>query len=214
MSSLNAPYSYQFFDKKTSINADVFGRRRAARVKQIHSADCVLIDRVFKDGEWVEADAIVTTKPGVPIGVITADCAPILFYGRRDGEPVIGAAHAGWQGALKGVLENTLNLMACPVSNVVAHIGPCIAQMSYEVSDGFEDPFVKHNAGAWAFFKPGREGKLQFDLAGYCAFRLRAAGVLNITISGVDTLTHDLYYSHRGGAKPGERNLSAIMING
>lgn len=211
---MKTPYTYQFFDKNTSINADVFGRRRAARVKQIHSAHCVLIDRAFRDGEWVEADAIVTTKPDVPIGVITADCVPILLYGRRDGEPVIAAAHAGWQGALKGILENTLRLMACPSSNIVAHIGPCIAQASYEVSEGFEIPFVKHNAGAWAFFKSGREGKLQFDLAGYCAFRLRAAGVLNITFSHTDTMTDDIYYSHRAGAKPGERNLSAIMING
>lgn len=210
MSSLYPPYSYQFFDKKTSFNDVVFGVSKAVRVKQTHSADCIEVDRPFADGEWVEADGIVTRTPNLPIGIITADCAPVLLAGQG----VVGAAHAGWQGALAGILENTVRAMDCDVKTIRAYIGPCIARQSYEVSMGFEKPFLDVHDAAEKFFTPKNAEKLLFDLAGYCAFRLSLAGVSHVEIGDIDTLTNDHYHSHRGGAVSGERNLSAIMING
>ncbi len=101
----------------------------------------------------------------------------------------------------------------CDVNNIKAYIGPCISQKSYEVSLGFEKPFLDHNPESERFFRAGKtDDKLQFDLAGYCAYRLSLYGVKNIHIDGTDTLTNENYHSHRGGATSGERNLSAIMI--
>ena len=210
MSSLKLPSTYQFFDKKTALNDFVFGIACAARVKQTHSSKCVVIDEPFQDGEWVEADAIVTRTPHLPIGVITADCAPILFF--ADG--VIGAAHAGWQGAVGGVIEGAVKAMECDSKAIHACIGPCISKASYEVSKEFEKPFIDAHAEAAQFFTQKSADKLLFDLKSYCAFRLSLAGVNHVEISDIDTLTNPNYHSHRGGATSTERNLSAIMIDG
>ena len=215
MSSLKAPYQYQFFDRNTGLNDAVFNVQQCTRVKQVHSNTCIVVNEPFDDGVWVEADAMVTDKPDLPIGVITADCAPVLLKGKRaDGKIVIGAAHAGWQGALGGVLDNTVQKMACDVDTIEAFIGPCISKSSYEVSKGFEKPFVEHNPKAILFFTEKNADKLLFDLKGYCAWRLRLSGVQSIQVSDVDTLTNPQYHSHRGGANGTERNLSAIMISG
>lgn len=203
------PFTYQFFDKNTQLNDNVFGVSKTNRVKQIHSAK--VIEIIEPQRTWIEADAIITRTSNLPIGVITADCAPVLFY---SDEGVIGAIHAGWQGAVSGVLENTIEAMQCPSSSIQAFIGPCISQSSYEVSIGFEKPFLDHNAEAEKFFIGGKADKLHFDLAGYCAFQLRNAGVQKIHIDGRDTLTDPQFHSHRGGATSSERNLSAIMIKG
>lgn len=201
-------YSHQFFDKKTALNQVIFDVSSCHRVKQIHSNKVIEVS--IPQEKWIEVDAIITRVPNLPIGVITADCAPVLFYGER----VIGAAHAGWQGAVNGVLDNTVTVMNCAPESIKAYIGPCIAQKSYEVSIGFEKPFLEKHAEAERFFLSGKTGKLQFDLAGYCAFRLAICGVRQIQIDGRDTLTDPNFYSHRGGATSTERNLSAIMING
>lgn len=202
-------FNHQFFDKNTALNESVFGQSKANRVKQTHSNTVIEITK--PQTEWVEADGIITRQPNLPIGVITADCAPVLFYG--DG--VIGAAHAGWQGALSGVLDNTINMMNCDIHAIHAFIGPCISQQSYEVSLGFEIPFLQNHAEAERFFISGRTSeKLHFDLAGYCAYRLSLCGVKKIHIDGRDTLTNDNFHSHRGGADATQRNLSAVMMGG
>tara|TARA_B100001750_G_scaffold227652_1_gene221470 strand:- start:804 stop:1415 length:612 start_codon:yes stop_codon:yes gene_type:complete len=199
---------FTFFNNRKPLTEQVFDTLPTVRVKQVHSADVIKVDAPLT--EWVEADALVTRTPNLPIGVITADCAPIILMS----DNVVGAAHAGWQGAVAGVLENTVQAMKTESENIVVYIGPCIAQKSYEVSVGFETPFLDHDPLAEKFFMPGREGKLHFDLAGYCAFRLSACGVRKIHIDGRDTLTDPNFYSHRGGATAIQRNLSAVMIKG
>jgi len=201
------PFDHQFFNRETNLNDPVFDVSKANRVKQIHSAKVIEITE--PQTEWIEADGIITRTPNLPIGIITADCAPVLFYG--DG--VIGAAHAGWQGAVNGILENTITAMDCAPSSIQAFIGPCISQQSYEVSMGFEKPFIERTPMAEQFFIDGKPDKLHFDLAGYCAFRLATSGIKKIHIDGRDTLTNPDFHSHRGGANATERNLSAIMIS-
>ena len=199
-------YKHHFFNKNTALNDIIFDASKANRVKQIHSNKVIEITQPQQT--WIESDATVTRTPNLPIGIITADCAPVLFYG--DG--VIGAAHAGWQGAVKGVLENTITAMDCTPSSIQAFIGPCISQQSYEVSMGFEKPFMEQTPMAEQFFIGGKADKLHFDLAGYCAFRLATSGIKKIHIDGRDTLTNPDFHSHRGGASATERNLSATMF--
>lgn len=201
-------YQYCFFNKGTPFDNQVFDVMPAVRVKQVHSNKVVTVNAPLT--EWVEADAVVTRMQNIPIGVITADCAPVVLI--ADG--VVGVAHAGWQGALNGILENTVSEMEVAPADIVAYIGPCIAQKSYEVSEGFERPFLERDDEAERFFMAGaKDGKLQFDLSGYCAFRLSQCGVRNVKIDGTDTLTDAEYHSHRGGAGSVDRNLSAVMIN-
>jgi len=192
-------------------------------VRQTHSAICHPVQgHDWQVGEAPEGDALVTDRPGVALGMMTADCGPVLFYGEKaDGSPVIGAAHAGWGGAVGGVLEATLDGMdrlGARRADVIAVLGPCLAQASYEVSAGFEEPFIAHHAGAVAFFQPGRAAdKLMFDMPGYIAFRLRNAGLQRIAVTGQDTFAQkDDYFSHRrmtveGRSQEG-RQMSAIMI--
>jgi hypothetical protein len=190
---------------------------------QVHSPDClVIIGPVGTGEERPKADAMATDVPGVALGVLTADCGPVLFEGvKPDGRPVIGAAHAGWGGAVKGVLESTLDRMirlgAVPES-IRAAVGPCIGPASYEVSAGFEAPFLAHDPESERFFKGARkEGHMMFDLPGYIAFRLANAGVGHITITGVDTYKEETdCFSYRRATHRGEgdygRQVSAIVI--
>lgn len=160
-----------------------------------------------------EADAMVTRTPGIALGIITADCAPVLFQDAQAG--VIGAAHAGWKGAVLGVLEATIAAMerlGAERARITAVIGPCIAQASYEVRADLRDAVADPR-----FFAPGRDAAhFQFDLAGYCTARLAAAGVSGASL-GVDTLSEDArFFSHRrrtlAGGGPLGHQLSAIML--
>ena len=200
------PVIHQFFDRHTDVQSPVFDEAPATRVKQVHSDKVIRVNGPLT--EWIEADAIVTDQPNLPIGVITADCAPVLFAG----EGVIAAAHAGWRGALSGVLDNTIAEMQCDPKFIKAFIGPSITQKSYEVSIGFEEPFLDRDAEAERFFTSGAEGKLHFDLAGYCAFRLSQCEIRHVHIDGRDTLTNPDFHSYRGGVETSGRNLSAIVI--
>ncbi|HOO82901.1 MAG TPA: laccase domain-containing protein, partial [Alphaproteobacteria bacterium] len=166
--------------------------------------------------------AMVTDVSGLALGVLTADCAPVLFYGKKsDGAPVVGAAHAGWGGALKGVLDNTLAMMlelgAVPES-IRACIGPCIGQKSYEVRDDFADTFLEEDGRNEVFFTAGRcAGHLQFDLPGYCAAKLGRAGVKNVLIKDLDTyFNEEDFFSYRRATHRHEkdygRQISVIMI--
>ena len=143
---------------------------------------------------------MVTDRPGLALGIVTADCAPVLFADadRR----IVGAAHAGWRGAVAGVLEATIAAMtalgASP-DRITAAVGPCIAQASYEVGPDLRDAVLARSADDAAFFAPGQQqDRWQFDLPGYCAARLTAAGVGHVIVTGFDTLAEeDRFFSYR-----------------
>lgn len=184
--------------------------------RQVHSLDVVTVTAPFPDGERPAADALVTDRQGLMVGVVTADCAPILLADRAAG--VVGAAHAGWRGAVGGVIGNTVAAMenlGADRSRIVAVIGPCIAQGSYEVAADMRDSFP---ADAHRFFGPGvAEDRWQFDLSGYVAHRLREAGVGIVDALGRDTYAEpDTFHSYRRATHRGEptggRQISAIGI--
>ncbi len=195
--------------------------RTLLTVDQCHSADCITVEDCWAIDDAPAVDALVTDRPGIALGVMTADCAPVLLYGEKpDGTPVIAAAHAGWQGALKGVVENTVLAMeALGASYVRAAIGPCIQQASYEVDGGFVAKFLEQDSDNEHFFKAARkDGHAMFDLPGYVARRLAAAGVRHVSISAADTCADEENYfrfrraTHRGEADYG-RQVSAIVRN-
>ncbi len=175
---------------------------------QIHSADVVTINKSFT--ERPKADALVTNRANLALSVLTADCAPVLFYG--DG--VIGAAHAGWKGALYGVLDNTINAMrALGAENISACVGPCIGLQSYEVSQDFKNTVISYNKDSEQFFN----SKNHFNLPEYCKWRLKSAGVHSVTVINKDTYTNEAeFYSYRRTTHRGEsdygRQISAIML--
>ena len=185
---------------------------------QIHSAKAVVVAAPYADEARPRADALVTDRPGLLLGILTADCAPVLFADRDAG--VVAAAHAGWKGALGGVTDATLAAMetrGARRERIVAAIGPCIARASYEVDDGFLRTFAEADAANERFFADGRAGHHQFDLEAYVAHRLAAAGVTRIEALGLDTYgDEERFYSfrratHRGEADYG-RQISVIGV--
>jgi YfiH family protein len=168
-------------------------------VHQIHSPDAVVATGPWPGETRPRADAIVTRTEGIAIGVTTADCGPILFA--DPAARVIGAAHAGWKGALTGVLESTVDAMeklGADRSGMVAAIGPLIRQNSYEVGGEFVERFLDADAEHGTFFIPSkRSGHSMFDLAGFIRMRLENAGVLMIDDIGVDTYADERFYSYR-----------------
>lgn len=199
--------------------AEAFGvdRDHLVGVHQVHSPTAVFIDAPWA-GERPRADALVTTAPNLAISILTADCTPILFV---DSEAkVIGAAHAGWRGAIGGVIENTVRLMeehGAERSRIAAAIGPCIHQCSYEVGPEFEAEFVAADPNFARFFVPGAGDRLHFNLPGFCASRLEAAGVTQIETLPLDTYAESKrLHSHRRSVheKAGDygRNCSVIML--
>jgi polyphenol oxidase len=188
---------------------------------QIHSATVVTAERPWDVDTRPRADAIVTRVPGLAIAVSTADCGPVLFADAAAG--VIGAAHAGWRGARAGVAEATIAAMeACGADRlrIVAALGPMIRQSNYEVGAEFLAQFMKDDDANARFFRPApRAGHALFDLAGYIAARIAAAGVARIEDIGHCTYARpDLFFSyrrmgHRGEADYG-RHLSAIALAG
>ncbi len=188
-------------------------------VHQQHTADVVVVDRPFPEGQAPVADALVTTVPRLVVGVLTADCAPVLLAEPSAG--VVAAAHAGWKGALAGILDNTIETMVAQGARrdrIVAGIGPCIVQRSYEVSDDFQAPFLAEDENNDRFFAPAaREGHLMFDLPGYVARRLSKLGVLDVMPTPCDTLREDSrFFSYRRSVLRKEpdygRMLSAIAL--
>ena len=190
---------------------------RLIGVHQVHSPTAVFVDAPWS-GERPHADALVTTTPGLVLSVLTADCTPVLLADETAG--VIAAAHAGWKGALAGVLESTVALMqekgAAP-ERIAAAIGPCIHQASYEVGMEFASRFGEARAEFARYFAPGSDGKLQFNLPGFCAERLREAGVGQIEILPLDTYAQpEALFSHRRSVHRAEgdygRNCAAIAL--
>jgi YfiH family protein len=164
---------------------------------QVHGADVVPVTDPWRPGEGPRADAMVTDRPDVALGIITADCAPVLFA--TPAGDVVGAAHAGWRGALAGVLEATLAAMrALGAADIAAAVGPCIGPESYEVAADLRDAVLARDPADARFFGPGRRAdRWQFDLPGYCAARLAAAGAA-AHVLGVDTLADEVrFFSHR-----------------
>ncbi len=190
-----------------------------ATVHQAHTADVVVVDAPFADDARPVADAMVTTKPGIVLGILTADCAPVLLSTRRG--TVVAAAHAGWKGALGGVLDNTLDKMVelgGKRKDIVAAIGPCIGQRSYEVGPEFPAPFLAEDAGNADFLAPApRAGHYLFDLPGYVSRKLSRLGVHDVTRVPTDTCRDEnRFFSYRRTTLRGEadygRQLSLIVL--
>lgn len=203
-------------------------RRRAANavmpgadlvtVFQVHSPDVVVATKAWPLDARPSADAIVTDRPGLVLGILTADCAPVLLADKVAG--VVGAAHAGWKGAIGGVTDATIAAMVAlgaEPSRISAAIGPCIARASYEVDSDFVCRFEAADPENERFFTPGRPAHFQFDLEGYVAHRLAAAGVARVEALGLDTYPDDTrFYSFRRATHRGEpgygRQMSLIGL--
>jgi YfiH family protein len=191
-----------------------------ATVHQVHSAEVVIADHAWPQGERPRADAMVTDTPNLLLGILTADCAPVLFADHH--AVVVGAAHAGWRGALAGVTDSTIAAMeklGARRENIHAAIGPCIAQPNYEVDDAFRARFIEHEADNGRFFATGPAGKPHFDLESYIVHRLIAAGIDEVEALNLDTYGDaDRFFSYRRATHRGEvdygRQLSAIAIPG
>lgn len=192
---------------------------RLVTLHQVHSADAVAVTDPFDDDERPHADALVTDRPGLLLGILTADCVPVLFADREAG--VVGAAHAGWKGALGGITDSTLGEMerlGAARDRIVAAIGPCIARASYEVDDAFVRRFAADDPANERFFADGRRpGHAQFDIEAYVAYRLAAGGVARVIALGEDTYAQrERFFSFRRATHRGEpgygRQISLIGL--
>lgn len=189
---------------------------RLVSVHQTHSATAVAIDAPPSD--QIKADAMVTTTPGLALGILTADCQPVLFADAENG--VIGAAHAGWKGAIDGILEATVDAMeelGADRATTRAVIGPSISQRAYEVGPEFLDRFMDETPENARFFANGEGDRLQFDLVGYGLKRLRDAEVASASWTGHCTYSDpDRFYSYRRSVHRREadygRLISAIRL--
>jgi YfiH family protein len=209
------------------VRADVLENRRCVgdalggtllTLYQIHSAEAVAVSDPWDAGQGPKADAMATDVPGLALGILTADCAPVLFADAGAG--VIGAAHAGWKGALGGVTDSAVAAMerlGARRARIVAAIGPCIAQANYEVGGEFRERFLaadRDNA-RW-FVASDRDGHFRFDLEGYVAARLAAAALAQVARVPACTYAHESdFFSYRRATHRGEsdygRQVSAIV---
>lgn len=188
-------------------------------VHQYHSSDVVMVDETWALGDAPKADGMVTATRGIALGILTADCAPVLFSDAGAG--VIGAAHAGWKGALGGVVDATVSMMidaGARADSIVASVGPCIGPKSYEVGAEFRISFMEAGSGNSRFFEDGViKGKYQFDLLSYVQHRLNECGVGSIEVLGLDTYADENnFFSYRLTTHRKEpdygRQLSAIVL--
>ena len=197
----------------------IAGRRDTPIVScyQIHSSKAQIVTSDWGN-DRPKADAMVTDRPGIILGILTADCTPVLFADEKAG--VIGATHAGWKGAHAGVLENTVSSMenlGATRANISAAIGPTIAQASYEVGTYFEQKFLSLDPSYKAFFQPGADrDHRQFNLPAFVKQQLENAGVGKVIDCGVDTYTSSSHFSYRRTTHRKEsdygRQLSGIML--
>lgn len=239
--------THGFFGRQGGVSQDVFAslncgagsgdvreavienRRRAVEqlspdaklvtVHQIHSAKAVIVTAPWEIGESPQADAMATNVPNIALGILTADCAPVLFADSH--ARVIGAAHAGWKGALGGVTESTLAAMeslGAKRARIAAAIGPCISQANYETGPEFRDAFLAADSNHASFFVPSnRADHWRFDLEGFVTHRLTLARVENVARLSACTYAREAdFYSFRRATHRGEkdygRQLSAIML--
>ena len=193
---------------------------RLVTLHQVHSAKAIPVTASFPDDARPPSDALVTDRTGLALGILTADCTPVLFADRKAG--VIGAAHAGWKGAIGGVIDSTIAEMeelGASRSNIVAAVGPTIARKSYEVDEGFFHRFTAEDEAHERFFSSGKPGHHQFDLEGFVVSRLAAAGLSRIEALGLDTYSNpDRFFSYRRATHRGEpdygRQISLIALPG
>jgi len=204
-------------NRRRAVEAVAAGTRLVT-VHQVHSPDAVYAAAPWPDDSRPHADALVTDRPGLALGILTADCAPVLLADRQAG--VIAAAHAGWKGAFGGVLESALGLMekyGADRARIAAAVGPAIARKSYEVDEAFARRFAEGDPDNDRFFTPGREGHHQFDLEAYVLARLAQAGVTRAEALGLDTYSDSKsFFSYRRATHKGEptygRQLSLIAL--
>jgi len=187
--------------------------------RQVHGTQCLDVDAPIDPLSPPEADALVSTRPGLLLGVTSADCAPVLMADAA--AAVVGACHAGWRGALDGVTDSLVDSMCrqgARQQRMVAAIGPCIAQMSYEVGDEFVARFLDHDPGNAEFFASSAgKSSAHFDLRGYLEMRLRAAAIERVEHIAIDTFSDvDGYFSYRRRCTTGAEHfglqVSAIML--
>ncbi|HVI91438.1 MAG TPA: peptidoglycan editing factor PgeF [Dongiaceae bacterium] len=178
------------------------GMPRASLVTayQVHSAKAVVVDRVWSWEEAPQVDGMATAKPGITLGILTADCAPVLFADEK--ARVIGAAHAGWKGAITGILQDTVAKMVdqgAKAGRIRAAVGPCIGQMSYEVGPEFPAPFLAQDPAHARYFIPSiRDQRYMFDLGGYVRDQLRGMGLAGVELTGGDTCAEEeKFFSYR-----------------
>jgi polyphenol oxidase len=223
--SLNCGFGSGDVDEHVALNRAIaldrlaLGVDRLVTCRQIHSAAVAVVTRPWRRQDAPRADGLVTRVPGVALGVLAADCAPILLH--DPAARVIGAAHGGWRGALAGIAEATIAAMealGARRERVRAGIGPCIGPGSYEVGPEFPRPIVAEDPSAAVYFTTARHpGRSLFDLAGYIAYRLARCGVARIERAARDTLTEpEHFFSYRRACLRGEtvygRALSAIAL--
>ncbi len=246
-STLLAPAPHGFFTRKDGVSSGIYdslncgfgsddetenvaqNREKVAKMlglkvehlistHQFHSTDVITITEPTVYRPNVMADAMVTNQPKTGLGVLTADCAPVLFY--DPGAQVVGAAHAGWRGALEGVIEATISAMinlGAKRDHISATIGPCIRQDAYEVGPEFVDTFVENTSDFARFFKPYPSGNAHFDLPSFVLFRLQEQGLAAATRTGNCTYTeHADFYSYRRNTHRGisdyGRQISVITL--
>ncbi|GLQ56078.1 peptidoglycan editing factor PgeF [Devosia nitrariae] len=194
-----------------------FAPGQLAILRQVHSTRAVTLTAPTEPGARPEADAMVTKVPGVALAIVTADCAPILLVDPEAG--VIGAAHAGWRGAMDGVLANTVAAMTAlgaEPGRIICAVGPTISAANYEVGPQFMADFLERHPGGERHFQRGPGGREHFDLSGFVAVQLREAGVGTVEIAGGCTYGRpDRYFSHRHAthqATKAGRQLSVIGL--
>jgi YfiH family protein len=200
--------------------AAILPEAELATVHQVHSAEAIIANAPWPQEERPKADAMVTDRPNLLLGILTADCAPVLFADHE--AVVVGAAHAGWRGALAGVTDRTIEAMeklGARRENIHAAVGPCIAQPNYEVDEAFRGRFLESESDNARFFIEGESGKPHFDLEAYVVHRLIAAGIDEVEALNLDTYADaDRFYSYRRSSHRGEadygRQLCAIGIPG
>ena len=188
-------------------------------VHQTHSSKFFYINKNFKLYlKKIKADAIVTDQKKLPIAVLTADCAPVLLYDKK--RNMIAAIHAGWKGALKGIVLNVINFMlskGCKRCNIIASIGPCIGPKSYKIKEDLKKKFLRKNKNNSIFFKK-REKVIYFNLPNYIKHQLKINRITNIDMKNIDTFAKkNNFFSARQALKSKHvdygRNISIIMIN-
>jgi hypothetical protein len=196
--------------------ARALGADHLLGLTQVHGDCVVTVTEPWPPGAGPRADALVTARPGLALGVITADCTPVLLADPQ--ARVVGAVHAGWRGAVAGVLEATVGAMealGAARSRIAAAIGPSIRQQSYEVRADLRDAVLARDGADARFFADGRPGHWHFDLAGYCAARLAGLGAIDVLEA--DTASEpDRFFSHRrrtlAGGGPIGHQISAVVL--
>ncbi|MCA1749849.1 MAG: peptidoglycan editing factor PgeF [Parasphingopyxis sp.] len=204
-------------NRKLAIEAATPGAELSL-VHQIHSPDAVIVTKPLALDRRPEADGMATDRPGIALGILTADCAPVLLADSEAG--VIGAAHAGWKGAMTGIVRSTVEKMedlGAERSRIAAAVGPCIGRGSYEVDDDFRKRFETIEPENEKFFRAGAPGHHYFDLEAYVAAWLDFLGIETAEIVGLDTYANeDRFFSYRRATHKGEpdygRQLSVIAL--